>query len=102
MALEKRGGNLYYYRSIRRGDKVRRVYVGSGELATIAHERDLMERAQKEHRRQEERRELEKLESLAAPVLEIGEAAEVLTRAHLVAAGYRRHKGEWRMRRGRS
>jgi hypothetical protein len=102
MALEKRGGNLYYYRSIRRGDKVRRVYVGSGELATIAHERDLMERAVEEGRRQEERRELEKLERLAAPVLEIGEAAAVLTRAHLVAVGYRRHKGEWRMRRGRS
>ena len=31
MALEKRGGNLYYYRSIRDGDKVRKVYVGAGE-----------------------------------------------------------------------
>ena len=41
MALEKRGGNLYYYRSIRCSDKVRRVYVGSGELARIAHEREM-------------------------------------------------------------
>jgi hypothetical protein len=96
MALEKRGGNLYYYRSIRRDDKVRRVYVGSGELATIAHERDLMDRAVEEGRRQEERRELENLESLAAPVLEVGEAAEILTRAHLIASGCHRHKGEWR------
>jgi hypothetical protein len=99
MALEKRGGNLYYYRSIRRGDKVRRVYVGSGELATIAQELDLMERAQEEHRRQEERRELENLESLAAPVLEVGEAATVLARAHLVASGFHKRKGEWRRER---
>jgi len=99
MALEKRGGNLYYYRSIRRGDKVRRVYVGSGELATIAHERDLMDRAVEEGRRQEERRELENLESLAAPVLEVGEAATVLARAHLVASGFHKRKGEWRRER---
>jgi hypothetical protein len=101
MALEKRGGNLYYYRSIRRGDKVRRVYVGSGELATIAHERDLMDQAVEEGRRQEERRELENLESLAAPILEVGEATEALVQAHLIVRGCHRHKGEWRLRRGR-
>jgi hypothetical protein len=100
MALENRGGNLYYYRSVRRGDEVRKVYMGSGELARTAHERDVVSRAAEEHRRQEERGELEKLEALAAPVLEVDEAAEVLARAALVAGGYRRHKGEWRLARG--
>jgi hypothetical protein len=38
VTLEHRDGNLYYYRSIRRGEKVRKVYVGSGELARSAHE----------------------------------------------------------------
>ncbi len=74
--------------------------MGSGELARIAHERDMMKRAAEEHRRQEERRELEKLESLVAPVLKIAEVAAVLERAHLIASGCHRHKGEWR--RGRS
>ena len=96
MALENRDGNLYYYRSVRRGDEVRKVYVGGGELARIAHERDVMSRAAEEHKRQEERQRLEKLEALAAPVLEVDEAAEVLVRAHLIAAGCHRHKGEWR------
>jgi hypothetical protein len=36
--------------------------------------------------------------ALAAPVLEISEAAEILVRAHLIACGYHRHKGEWRRR----
>jgi len=99
MTLENRDGNLYYYRSVRRGDAVHKVYVGGGELARIAHEWDLMSRAAEEYMRQEERRGLEKLETLAAPVLEVDEAAEVLARAALVAGGYRRHKGEWRMKR---
>jgi hypothetical protein len=45
VALEKRGGNLYYYRSIRDGDKVRKVYVGAGELARIAHKSDILRRS---------------------------------------------------------
>ena len=99
MAWEKRGGNLYYYRSVRRGDKVSRVYMGSGELAKIVHERDLINRAIEEGRRQEERRERERLEALTAPVAELEEIAEILARAHLIAAGCHRHKGEWRRER---
>jgi hypothetical protein len=96
MALEKRSGNLYYYRSARHGDQVRRVYVGAGELARIAHEREIMDRAAQEHRRKEERAERERLEALAAPVVELCEVAEILARAHLVAAGCHQYKGEWR------
>jgi hypothetical protein len=96
MALEKRNGNLYYYRSVRDGDKVRKVYEGSGELARIAHEREIMNRAAGEHERREEREELDRIEALAARVLQLSEATEVLVRAHLVAAGYRRYQGKWR------
>jgi hypothetical protein len=57
MSLEERNGKLYYYRSVRHGDTVRRVYVGSGELARIAHEGDVAEReaerAAEEHARRE-------------------------------------------------
>ena len=99
MALEKRGGNFYYYRSVRDGKKVSRVYVGAGEIARIAHEQDMMSRADEERRRQEERRAQERLEALFAPVLEIGEAAEILVRAHLIAAGYRKYQRHWRRER---
>src|SRR5215213_6995212 len=99
MALEKRNGNLYYYRSVRDGEKVRRVYVGAGETPRIAHEQDVMSRADEERRRQEEHRAQERLEALCAPVLEIGKAAEILVRAHLIAAGYRRYQRHWRRER---
>ena len=99
MALETRDGRTYYYRSVRDGDKVRKVYEGSGELARIVHEREIMDRAAEEHRRKQEREAQEELEALSAPARVVGEAAEVLVRAVLVAGGYRRHKGEWRLAR---
>ena len=53
LALEKRNGRLYYYRHVRDGDRVRKVYVGSGELARIAYEQDLVKRTIEKHRQQE-------------------------------------------------
>ena len=96
MALEKRGGNLYYYRSVRDGDKVRKVYVGAGELARIAHESDILRRSGQEAERERHREELERLEAFSAQVEEVSEAAEILARAHLIASGCHRHKGEYR------
>jgi hypothetical protein len=102
MALEKRGDNLYYYRSVRNGEKVRKVYVGSGELARIAHEGDILRRTGREAEREQEKAELERLEALAAPIRELADAAEILAHAHLIAGGYRRYEGHWRLRRDRS
>ena len=96
MALERRDGNLYYYRSVRDGEKVRKVYVGAGEFARIFAEGDILRRTSRKAQREREKAELERLEALAAPVEELSEAAEVLVRAHLVAAGYHRRKGEYR------
>jgi hypothetical protein len=100
MTLEKRNGSLYYYRSERVDGRVRKVYLGSGRLAELRAEVDRAERRRREADRERERAELERLEALAAPVRELDERTEVLARAYLVAVGYRRTKGEWRLRRG--
>ena len=99
MALEKRNGKLYYYRSVREGERVRKVYLGAGELARIARDEELMSRALKAAERKRQREEVERLEVLAAPVAELCEISEILARAHLVAGGCHRHKGEWRRQR---
>ena len=96
MSLERRGGNLFYYRSVRDGEKVRKVYVGAGETARVSHEEDVLRRTGRKARLEREKEDLERLEALAAPVLEVSEAAEILARARLVAAGYHKHKGEYR------
>jgi hypothetical protein len=94
-------GGPYYTRSRKEDGRVVREYVGGGALGKIAALEDEYARM----RRQEEaaiwKEERESLEKLAAPVEELCEAAEVLARAALLAAGYRRHnRGEWRKRRG--
>ena len=96
MTLERRDRRLYYYRSVRDGERVRKVYAGAGEIARISHEGDVLRRTGREAQREREKEEVGRLEAVAAPVLQLSEAAEVLVRAHLIAAGYHRHKGEWR------
>ena len=96
MTLERRNGQLYYYRSVRDGEKVKKVYVAAGEFARICSETDILQRTSRRAQRERERAALERLEALAAPVEEVSEAAKVLVTAHLVDGGYRKRKGEWR------
>lgn len=97
MAWERRErGDRYYTRSRREGGRVVREYVGSGPFAELVAQADRVAREEREAAAMRERWGREKLEALAAPVLELSEAAEVLVRAHLIAAGCHRHKGEWR------
>jgi hypothetical protein len=100
VAWERRGSNLYYYQSKRLDGRVRKKYVGTGEVAqAIAHSDETIRRgraAQSERARVE----FEEARTLAAAAEELCEAAEILAVAQLVASGYHRHKGgEWRMRR---
>jgi hypothetical protein len=100
MAWEKRErGGRYYYRSFRDGERVRKEYVGAGELARITAEGDTIRRTIEQGEREWQRAEVERLEELTAPLVELDEATETLARAALVASGHHRHKGEWRRER---
>lgn len=101
MAWERRGSNLYYYQSERVDGRVRKKYIGTSEASVaqaIAHADETMRRSRAE-RCSRGRAQLEGAMGLAAAGDELHEAAEILARAQMVAAGYHRHKGEWRMRR---
>ena len=91
----ERGGS-YYTRSRRENGRVVREYVGGGLAGELASETDRIRRERREIDDLCRRRELERLEALAAPVEELSEAAEILLWAHLIDAGYHNHKGEWR------
>jgi hypothetical protein len=94
MAWEKRGGKLYYYRSIRSGEQVRKEYVGTGEMAEVLARGDELIRHMQVEERDRDRAEVERVETLTAPVVELLEVSNTLARAELVAAGYHRYKGE--------
>jgi hypothetical protein len=99
MAWERRGSNLYYYQSQRVYGRVRKRYVGSGEVAEGVAYADKTIRRTRAERRQRDWAQLEEARGLAAAGDELHEAVEILARAEMVAAGYHRHKGQWRMRR---
>jgi hypothetical protein len=99
VAWERRGGNLYYYQSERVDGRVRKKYVGTGEIAELVAHADETIRRTRAERRERVRAELEEARGLASAADELNEAAEILARAEMVAAGYHRHKGEWRRRR---
>ena len=100
MAWEDRNGTPYYYRSVRDGERVTKEYLGRGEVAEALAHADETIRRHREERRAQEMAEREILEDLVAPTLEVRESARVLARASLVAAGYHRHRGEYRRERG--
>jgi hypothetical protein len=101
MGWEKRDrGGLYYTRSKKVGARVVREYVGGGTLGHTAALQDARERQRREEEATLWKEERERLEALVASVEDLCEAAEILYRAALLAAGYRRHqRGEWRRKR---
>jgi hypothetical protein len=101
MAWETRErGGRYYTRSRREDGRVVREYVGAGAVGELAALRDAQERRRRKEADERGQALLKQAGELAAPVSELCEATDVLLRAHLVAAGYARHKGEWRLKRG--
>jgi hypothetical protein len=96
----KRGVGSYYYRSVQSGDRVKKEYVGGGLLGQVAAKLDEAERLRKKEEVAYWKAERERLEESVAFLQELTEAAEVLTRAHLLASGCHQHKGQWRRQRG--
>ncbi len=100
MAWEERNVNRYYYQSERdEQGRVVKKYIGTGQIAELVAHAEETRRKVREDRRAKEREELERMEALAAPVLELDEVTDVLARAALLAAGYHHNRGEWRRER---
>lgn len=102
MAWETRGGRgKYYTRSVRRDGRVRREYIGTGDVGQAAAAADSRRREGQEADREARRGALRRVSECDDRVRELCEASEIATRAVLLMAGYHRHsRGEWRQRRG--
>jgi hypothetical protein len=95
----RKRGTSYYTRSKWMDGRVVRQYFGGGRVGEIFALEDELKRRQREETAAFRKEEREHLEASAAFLKELEEAAEVLIRANLVAAGYRKRKGEWRRER---
>jgi hypothetical protein len=99
MPLVRRGAKVYYYRGERRGDKVARRYVGSGDVAELAAAADELRRLERAVARRQRQEQQQRLLDAEAPLLELCSLADGLARAALLAAGYHQHdRGAWRRR----
>lgn len=92
----RKRGTRYYTRSKWVDGRVVREYIGAGPLGEIVAAEDELQRCLKDETIAYWKEELERLERDTAFLTELEEAAEILTRAHLIAAGCHKRKGEWR------
>lgn len=90
----------YYTRSRRENGCVIREYVGAGPVGKLAAKLDAIARQDRAFDRLCRQVEREELLGVPDELGRLNDLADVLTRAALLAAGYRQHhRGEWRRRR---
>jgi hypothetical protein len=95
MAFEKRGNRrTYYYRSIRCGSKVRKIYFGCGPEAEQAAAED----AARQNGVAAARAEQKKVDDALRLTDELLDVTSLLTDAALFAAGFHFHDRTWRFK----
>jgi hypothetical protein len=99
MAWETRRRSRYFYRSKRVGTHVRKVYLGGGQIAQQAAEKDAAAKA-KQAAQKVELAELQvKLSSVDQLAAEVETGVGLLLEGSLLAMGFHEHKGQWWRRR---
>ena len=99
MGWEQVGARRYFYLSRRVGGRPRRVYVGpaNSPAAELAAAADGLRRLGREIAARERQAERERHREAEAPLLQLCQMTDALSRAALLAAGYRQHaRGTWR------
>ena len=101
MALvTRKSGKQYYYRSRREGDRFVREYVGFGDAARLAAERDAQQRAELAADRQAIAESHEHIAAVLSSVDEFCDSLKSLAAAVLLSHGYHQHdRGRWHKKR---
>ena len=103
MAWEKRKGSLnrYYYRSVRQGNRVRKVYFGSGLAGKLAASMDAGVRGERKRRAAGVRESAEQYVAALEPLAALENALRALMVLSLHSAGYEYSRYKWRKRNAR-
>ena len=99
MGWERRGGRSYYYRKQREGRRVRSKYVGSGVLGQICAANDRDEKQSRITQREAINAMREAEDAIDQHLSDEERVVKAITDGMLYAAGYRKHKGQWRKKR---
>ena len=98
MGWEKRkdSRNRYFYRSVRRGKRVVKLYFGAGLAGEIAASLDAEARRDREQRATAVRESRKRYAAALEPLVQLDDCVGALLRGALASAGYRYHQGRWR------
>ena len=102
MGWETRNGNGKYYTRSRKIDgRVIREYIGTGKIAQLAAELDRLERQRHEERRAAIEKEYQQAKAQETVLIEYCKAVDDALAKVLTAAGYHKHRGQWRKGHGK-
>src|SRR4051794_22165988 len=96
MSWERRGNRCYYYRTRREDGRVVREYFGSGPIAEAAAKMDLLNAQLRDQFRADRMESQAELAQLDTSLEQLDKTVRGIVPAAMEAAGYRRHRGEWR------
>jgi hypothetical protein len=99
MAWETRGGRRYYYRKVWKDGRCFSVYEGGGPLAELKAGRDEETREQARRVSLDAGAELAALDAVDAMIDREWVNVKAAADAALEAAGFHRHKRQWRLKR---
>jgi hypothetical protein len=99
MGWETRNGRSYYYRKEREGSRVRSVYVGGGETASLIAQLDALQSDEREGKRALARLEREGWQEQEAELDGLTVWLDAVAGGVLLAAGCHTHKRQWRRKR---
>ncbi len=96
MAWEARSKRQYFYRSKRVGKRVEKTYLGAGDVAKQAADKDAAAKAQRAAQQVELAELQATLAELDQVTAEVEAGVTVLVEAALLSIGFHRHHGQWR------
>ncbi len=99
MGWELRNGKRYYYRKIRRGQRVVSEYIGASEFAELLSEIDGIDRSEKTYSKTNWKNQKDEVKRLNENIGQLAKIIRGVTRASLLTFGYHPHKGQWRRNR---
>lgn len=96
----REGEGHYYTRSKRVGGRVVREYVGTGEEAALIAQLDAMERLERKQAQAILKAERDSDRVQETALVDYYKAVDEVLTESLLAAGYHKHKGQWRRKCG--
>src|SRR5262245_32913242 len=100
MSWQKRGNQLYFYKSRRLNGRVRCWYFGNGPAADFVAVEEQIHQLERQEATERRQAALARQQAVDAALDRVCEMTSLLARAALLAAGYHQHdRGAWRRRR---